>query len=202
LRSSPSGLGQAALCLAAGAVLQQRAAARAPAPGLRATRSASMSHSSACVDRRRHRYLGSIRASGDRFGAWGALSGMTFGLADALDKATIGSLDSGHPAVGLGWQLWLTAAAGLGGFVLMHIAYRATELQASFPASTFLSLSAVRCSVVLFSEHFRTVGSRPYVQVAAAVAMTLGVISLARSPVVAAALSGRQRAAVYSPTEI
>ncbi|MGW1814855.1 DMT family transporter [Streptomyces sp. NPDC002125] len=110
-----------------------------------------------------------------------------YALTAALMKDAMGRLDSGG-AVGLltAWQLYATAAAGVGALFLLQNALQAGSLVAVQPMLTLGdALISVVYGVTLFGEELRT-GWWLLPQLAGLALIAVGCVVLARSPLAAA----------------
>ena len=115
----------------------------------------------------------------------GAAAGLLFGIGDALTRRVVELLDS-HSVVALltGWPAYALAVAGLAGFWLMESAFNAAPLHASLPAITAAEPAAgMLLGVVVFGDVVHVSPGMLALQAAGLVAMVLGVVLVARAPV-------------------
>ncbi|MFF9350052.1 DMT family transporter [Streptomyces sp. NPDC014734] len=127
-------------------------------------------------------------ALGTRGNARGALLGLAaacgYALTAALMKDAMARLEGGGGAVALltSWQLYATAAAGVGALFLLQNALQAGMLVAVQPPLTLGdALISVLYGVTLFGEHLRT-GWWLVPELVAIALIALGTVHLARSP--------------------
>jgi hypothetical protein len=119
----------------------------------------------------------------------GGSAAVTFALTAALMKDATERIPRGAAAFFGTWQLYATAVFGLVALFLLQTAYQAGPLAASQPALTVGdALVSLVYSVVLFDERLR-LGWWAVPAVAGGLLILTGAMSLARSPVVAAATS-------------
>jgi drug/metabolite transporter (DMT)-like permease len=117
----------------------------------------------------------------------GGSAAVTFALTAALMKDATERIPGGAAVFFGTWQLYATAVFGLVGLFLLQTAYQAGPLAASQPALTVGdALVSLVYSTVLFGEHLR-LGWWTLPAVAGVLLILAGAMSLARSPVVAAA---------------
>ncbi len=113
------------------------------------------------------------------------VAGIAFGTSDALTKTTIALLASHHLAVLLTWEPYALVAVAFVGFLLQQNAYHAAHLAASLPATTVLEpFCGAMLGVFVLGERLAGGGMADVVEGLAVVAMVVGVVVLARSPLV------------------
>ncbi|MFB7916436.1 DMT family transporter [Streptomyces sp. NPDC056061] len=127
-------------------------------------------------------------ALGTRGNARGALLGLAaacgYALTAALMKDAMARLEGGGGAMALltSWQLYATAAAGVGALFLLQNALQAGMLVAVQPPLTLGdALISVLYGVMLFGEHLRT-GWWLVPELVAIALIAVGSVDLARSP--------------------
>jgi hypothetical protein len=124
------------------------------------------------------------RDTGNRAAAvLGIAGGSAFGLAAALMKGATGALARGIPALLSSWQTYAMAVAGLGALFLVQTAMNAGPLIATQPGLTLADpVVAILWGVLGFHEQVRT-GWFVLPEVVAGALVAIGVVRLARSPV-------------------
>ena len=138
-----------------------------------------------------HRRSGTARATLTGVGA-----GLVFGIADALTRRTVQILDA-HSFSGLltNWAPYCLVAAALIANWLMQNAFNAAPLHASLPAITASEpLAGILLGVVVFGDVIEISPGILAVQAAGIVALVLGVIMVARAPVLSHLRHGSARA--------
>jgi drug/metabolite transporter (DMT)-like permease len=117
--------------------------------------------------------------------ALGAASGVVFGLTAALAKASGHLLDRGLVHTLGSWQPYALAALAVFGVVVSQSAFQAGPLQASLPVLTITEpLVAAVIGLAAFHEHVAMHGPRVVAEAASVIVLAVGVIFLARSPLV------------------
>ena len=115
----------------------------------------------------------------------GTAAGLIFGISDALTRQTVETLDN-HPVLVLltGWPVYALAVASLAGFWLMESAFNAAPLHASLPAITAAEpVAGILLGVVVFGDVVHVSPGMLALQAAGLAALVLGVILVARAPV-------------------
>jgi drug/metabolite transporter (DMT)-like permease len=126
------------------------------------------------------------REPGRRATYYGLATGVVYSLTAVLTKATVDRLNGRvFPILGH-WQLYALLLASLVGLVLNQSAFQAGHVAASLPAISVTNpVLASIMGVVLFGEHLDAHGVVAWAVAAAAiVAMLIGTVWLARSPLV------------------
>jgi drug/metabolite transporter (DMT)-like permease len=139
-----------------------------------------------------------VRARGNaRAAALGLAAACGYALTATLMKSAVAALPRGPAAFFSTWQLYATAAAGVGALFLLQNGLQAGMLVAVQPPLT-LGDALISCSygVTIYGENVQTGGWLLVVEIAAVIAITLGCIQLSRS---LAMVHGTQPAP--SPTE-
>ncbi len=115
----------------------------------------------------------------------GTAAGLIFGISDALTRRAVELLDNHSVLVLLtGWPGYTLAVASLAGFWLMESAFNAAPLHASLPAITAAEPAAgMLLGVVVFGDVIHVSPGMLALQAAGLTAMVLGVILVARAPV-------------------
>jgi len=115
----------------------------------------------------------------------GTAAGLVFGICDALTRRTVELLDNHSVHVLLTtWPGYTLAVASLAGFWLMESAFNAAPLHASLPAITAAEPAAgMLLGVVVFGDVIHVSPGMLALQAAGLGAMVLGVILVARAPV-------------------
>jgi drug/metabolite transporter (DMT)-like permease len=143
-----------------------------------------------------HRRTGPARATLTGVGA-----GLVFGIADALTRRTVQILDA-HSFAGLltNWAPYCLVAAALIANWLMQNAFNAAPLHASLPAITASEpLAGILLGVVVFGDVIEISPGILAVQAAGIVALVLGVIMVARAPVLSHLRPGSARSEHAQP---
>jgi drug/metabolite transporter (DMT)-like permease len=113
------------------------------------------------------------------------VAGIAFGTSDALTKTTIALLASHHIAFLLTWEPYALVAVAFTGFMLQQNAYHAAHLTASLPATTVLEpFCGAMLGVFVLGERLTGGGVADIVEGLSIAAMVIGVVILARSPLV------------------
>ena len=116
----------------------------------------------------------------------GLATGTIYSFTAVLTKATVDLIDHGVVGVLSHWQLYALLAVSGVGLVVNQSAFQAGHVAASLPAIAVMNpvLSSM-FGVTMFGEHLDAHGVLPVsVTVLAIVAMLVGTLSLARSPLV------------------
>jgi drug/metabolite transporter (DMT)-like permease len=124
-----------------------------------------------------------VRTRGNARGAaLGLAAACGYALTATLMKSTVAALPNGAAAFFTTWQLYATAAAGVGALFLLQNGLQAGMLVAVQPPLTLGdALISVSYGVTIYGEDIRTGGWLLVVQIAALIAVTLGCIQLSRS---------------------
>lgn len=116
-----------------------------------------------------------------RAAAFALAAACGYALTAALMKNAMAALDQGVPQFFGSWQLYATAAAGVGSLFLLQNSLQAATLVASQPALTLGdALISVAYGVTIFGEVLRT-GWWLAAEIAAVLAIGFGCIELSRS---------------------
>jgi len=118
---------------------------------------------------------------------FGVATGVVYSFTAVLTKSTVDLLDHGVGAVFSHWQLYVLLAASAVGLLLNQSAFQAGHVAASLPAISVTNpVLASTFGVLMFGETLDATGPLAVsVTIAAIVAMVIGTITLARSPLVA-----------------
>jgi len=119
--------------------------------------------------------------------ALGLATGTIYGFTAILTKATVDQFEDGVFAVFGHWQLYALLAVSAVGLLLNQSAFQAGHVAASLPAIAVTNpvLSSI-FAVTMFGEHLDATGALAVsVTVLSIVAMAVGTVALARSPLVA-----------------
>jgi hypothetical protein len=141
-----------------------------------------------------------IHAGHRRSGAWratltGTGAGLVFGISDALTRRTVQILDA-HSVMGLltNWPPYCLLAAALIANWLMQNSFSAAPLHASLPAITAAEpVAGILLGVVVFGDVIEISPGLLAVQAAGIVALVLGVVMVARGPVLGQLRLGSSR---------
>ena len=115
----------------------------------------------------------------------GTAAGLIFGISDALTRQVVETLDN-HSALVLltGWPVYALAVASLAGFWVMESAFSAAPLHASLPAITAAEpVAGILLGVVVFGDVVHVSPGMLALQAAGLAALVLGVVLVARAPV-------------------
>jgi drug/metabolite transporter (DMT)-like permease len=129
--------------------------------------------------------LAGRHAVGDaRAELWGVAGGVGYGLSGVLFAVTGRAFTTGGVVEALAaWQTWAAVACGMTSFLLIQNAFAAGKLLAVEPGLTLSNpLVATVWGLAVFGETART-GPILLVAVAGAVLLSVGVVLIARSPV-------------------
>jgi drug/metabolite transporter (DMT)-like permease len=115
----------------------------------------------------------------------GTAAGLIFGISDALTRQAMETLDNHSVLVLLtGWPVYALAVASLAGFWVMESAFSAAPLHASLPAITAAEpVAGILLGVVVFGDVVHVSPGMLALQAAGLAALVLGVILVARAPV-------------------
>ena len=124
-----------------------------------------------------------VRARGNtRAAAFGLAAACGYALTATLMKSAVAALPRGAAAFFSTWQLYATAAAGVGALFLLQNALQAGTLVAVQPPLTLGdALISSAYGVTIYGEVVRTGGWLLVVEIVAVIAVTLGCIQLSRS---------------------
>jgi drug/metabolite transporter (DMT)-like permease len=119
--------------------------------------------------------------------AYGVATGVVYSFTAVLTKATVDLLDGGVGQLFTHWQLYVLLAASLVGLLLNQSAFQAGHVAASLPAISVTNpVLASTFGIVMFGETLDAHGPLAVsVTIVSIVAMVIGTIALARSPLVA-----------------
>jgi hypothetical protein len=128
-----------------------------------------------------------VNSNGSRRALYlGVATGTIYGLTAVLTKATVDLLGDGVFALLGHWQLYALLAASLAGLLLNQSAFQAGHVAASLPAIAVVNpvLSSV-FAITMFGEYLDASGPLAVLVIAVSiVAMAVGTVALARSPLV------------------
>jgi drug/metabolite transporter (DMT)-like permease len=124
-----------------------------------------------------------VRARGNaRAAALGLAAACGYALTATLMKTAVAALPHGAAAFFGTWQLYATAATGVGALFLLQNALQAGSLVYVQPPLTLGdALISASYGVTIYGEDVRTDGWLLVIEVAAVIAVTLGCIQLSRS---------------------
>jgi drug/metabolite transporter (DMT)-like permease len=128
---------------------------------------------------------GLARTGPQRATLTGTAAGLVFGISDALTRRVVETLDS-HSVLALlaGWPAYALVVASLAGFWLMESAFSVAPLHASLPAITAAEpVAGMLLGVVVFGDVIHVSPGMLVLQGAGLAALVLGVILVARAPV-------------------
>jgi drug/metabolite transporter (DMT)-like permease len=130
-------------------------------------------------------YVGRHRSAVPRATLTGAASGLVFGIADALTRTSVLTLDGRSPIhLLMTWPGYATVATSLVGLWLMQNAFNAAPLHASLPAVTAAEpIAGTVLGVVVFGDVVHVSPWLLAAQAVSAAAVVGGVILVARAPV-------------------
>jgi drug/metabolite transporter (DMT)-like permease len=114
-------------------------------------------------------------------------SGLVFGISDALTRRTV-DIVNGHSfwALFASWPVYSLVAASIAGLWLMESSFNAAPLNYSLPAMTAAEpLAGIALGVIVFGDVIRVSTTMIAVQSAGIAALVIGVILVARAPVLA-----------------
>jgi drug/metabolite transporter (DMT)-like permease len=123
-----------------------------------------------------------VKTNGNaRAAAFGLAAACGYALTAALMKNAMAALNQGAVPFFTSWQLYATAAAGVGSLFILQNSLQAGSLIATQPALTLGdALISVSYGVTLFGENLRT-GGWLIIEIAAVLAIGFGCIELSRS---------------------
>lgn len=129
--------------------------------------------------------LGRNRSGTVRATLTGTAAGLMLGVADAFTRRSVQIIDGRHPLnLLVHWPGYATVVASLIGFWLMQNAFNSAPLHASLPAVTAAEPTAgIVLGVVVFGDVVRISPLLVAVQIGGVVALVVGVILVARAPV-------------------
>ncbi len=128
-----------------------------------------------------------VRTIGSRRALYlGVATGAVYGLTAVLTKSTVDLLDRGVVELLGHWQLYVLLAVSVVGLLLNQSAFQAGHVAASLPAIAVVNpVLSSTFAVIMFGEHLDATGPLAVtVTVLSIVAMVVGTIVLARSPLV------------------
>lgn len=121
-------------------------------------------------------------------------AGILYGLQDGLTQRTILLFPNGLEVVVTSWQPYALLAVAIVGLLLAQSAFGMAPLAASLPAITIAEpLTGIGLGAGLFSQDVRLSGAALAIEVGGIVLMVIGVIMVARSPVVTGQTDVEQR---------
>jgi drug/metabolite transporter (DMT)-like permease len=130
-------------------------------------------------------HAGHLRQGQARATFTGIGTGLVMGISDALTRRTVQILDA-HSVIGLltAWPPYCLLAAALIGMWLMQNSFNAAPLHASLPGVTAAEpVSGILLGVVVFGDVIRISPGMLAVQALGIAALVVGVIMVARAPV-------------------
>jgi drug/metabolite transporter (DMT)-like permease len=130
-------------------------------------------------------YVGRRKAGATRAALTGTASGLVFGIADALTRTSVQTLDGASPVHLLAtWSGYATVAASIVGLWLMQNAFNAAPLHASLPAVTAAEpVAGTFLGVVVFGDVVHVSVWLLAAQAVSGAAVVFGAIMVARAPV-------------------
>jgi hypothetical protein len=149
-----------------------------------------------------------VRGQGNtRAAALGLAAACGYALTATLMKTAVSALSRGVVPFFTSWQLYATAAAGVGALFLLQNALQAGSLVAVQPPLTLGdALISASYGVTVFNENVRTAGWLLVIEIAAVIAIAIGCIELSRSLVLmhepASAASSTDSSATPSTVEL
>lgn len=118
---------------------------------------------------------------GVRAGLLGAAGGLLYGVVAAFTRHVTDLFENGLGAVLTSWQVWVLAAAGIGGYYLQQRAFQVGPLSASLPALTIGEpLGAVFLGMVVLGERLQAGGPALILVGAAVLVMIATTVALSR----------------------
>ena len=130
-------------------------------------------------------HAGHLRSGQARATLTGIGTGLVYGISDALTRRTVQIFDA-HSFIGVltTWPPYCLLAAALIAMWLMQNSFSAAPLHASLPGMTAAEpVSGILLGVVVFGDVIRISPGMLAVQAAGIVALVIGVIMVARAPV-------------------
>jgi drug/metabolite transporter (DMT)-like permease len=130
-------------------------------------------------------HAGHLRTGQARATLTGIGTGLVYGISDALTRRTVQILDA-HSFTGLltSWPPYCLLAAALIGMWLMQNSFNAAPLHASLPGITAAEpVSGILLGVVVFGDVIRISPGMLAIQAVGIAALVVGVIMVARAPV-------------------
>lgn len=119
---------------------------------------------------------------------WAAAAGTLYGLQDALTQRTIAAFGSGVAAAIVDWPVFTLFFVAVIGLLIGQSAFEAAPLAASLPAITVAEpVTGIAFGVGVFDEHLALGWPYLLVELAGLAAMVVGVLLVARSPLVTGA---------------
>ncbi len=146
-------------------------------------------------------HAGHLRTGQARATLTGIGTGLVYGISDALTRRTVQILDA-HSFSGLltSWPPYCLLAAALIGIWLMQSSFSAAPLHASLPGITAAEpVSGILLGVVVFGDVIRISPGMLAVQAAGIAALVLGVIMVARAPVLGQLRPGASKSGPGGP---
>jgi hypothetical protein len=128
------------------------------------------------------------RAGRQRAMLTGLAAGLVYGISDALTRVVTVQLSGGHSLVHVltTWPVYSLVAASVAGLWLMESSFNAGPLNASLPAITAAEPVAGIClGVIVLGDVVRTSPGLLALQGAGVVALVVGVVLVARAPMLA-----------------
>jgi drug/metabolite transporter (DMT)-like permease len=144
-------------------------------------------------------HAGHLRSGRARATLTGIGTGLVFGVSDALTRRTVQILDA-HSFTGLltSWPPYCLLAAALIGMWLMQNSFSAAPLHTSLPGITAAEpVAGILLGVVVFGDRIDISPGMLAVQAAGIVALVVGVVMVARAP-----LLSQVRAAVSASSPV
>jgi drug/metabolite transporter (DMT)-like permease len=130
-------------------------------------------------------HAGRRRSGQQRAILTGIGAGLVFGISDALTRRTVQIMDAhGFITLFTSWPAYCVLIAGLVGLWLLESSFNAAPLHASLPGITAAQpLAGILLGVVVFGDVIRISPAMLTLQAAGIVAVVVGVIMVARAPV-------------------
>jgi drug/metabolite transporter (DMT)-like permease len=146
-------------------------------------------------------HAGHLRSGQARATLTGIGTGLVYGISDALTRRTVQIFDA-HSFVGVlsSWPPYCLLSAALIAMWLMQNSFSAAPLHASLPGMTAAEpVSGILLGVVVFGDVIRISPGMLAVQAAGIVALVVGVIMVARAPVLSHIRPGPAKAGRGAP---
>jgi drug/metabolite transporter (DMT)-like permease len=146
-------------------------------------------------------HAGHLRSGQARATLTGIGTGLVYGISDALTRRTVQIFDA-HSFIGVlsSWPPYCLLAAALIAMWLMQNSFSAAPLHASLPGMTAAEpVSGILLGVVVFGDVIRISPGMLAVQAAGIVALVIGVIMVARAPVLSHIRTGPAKAGESLP---